>query len=218
MGWSVDDVMPGRDGPENLRILKRVSWSWDWTMESNTWGLGHWVEELSFSDLNRQRWIEILNTTRCPERWGGVSIVWLRKTFKNCVSLLVSKNQRQEVNKPVRIWNKRVRQCFAFVVDCIWICICSTVVIDIIMVMVCNNVNEGITLTNGPENRKLMTVQEDLHPWDDTYRLYESRKEGGRGLIGIEDSVDVLIQRLELYIKKQNLTRENVDVAKKRKP
>ena len=22
MGWSVDDVIPGRDGPENLRILK----------------------------------------------------------------------------------------------------------------------------------------------------------------------------------------------------
>ena len=22
MGWSVDDLMPGRDGPENLRILK----------------------------------------------------------------------------------------------------------------------------------------------------------------------------------------------------
>ena len=24
-GWSVDDVMPRRDDPENLRILKRVS-------------------------------------------------------------------------------------------------------------------------------------------------------------------------------------------------
>ena len=23
MDWSVDDVMPGRDGPENLRILKK---------------------------------------------------------------------------------------------------------------------------------------------------------------------------------------------------
>ena len=22
-GWSVDDIMPGRDGPENLRILKK---------------------------------------------------------------------------------------------------------------------------------------------------------------------------------------------------
>ena len=22
-GWSVDNVMPGRDGPENLRILKK---------------------------------------------------------------------------------------------------------------------------------------------------------------------------------------------------
>ena len=24
--WSVEDVIPGRDGPENLRILKRRSW------------------------------------------------------------------------------------------------------------------------------------------------------------------------------------------------
>ena len=31
-GWSLNDVMPRRDGPENLRILKRVSW--DWTIEA----------------------------------------------------------------------------------------------------------------------------------------------------------------------------------------
>ena len=34
-GWSVDDVMPGGDGPENLRILKIVSR--DWTMEAVSW-------------------------------------------------------------------------------------------------------------------------------------------------------------------------------------
>ena len=41
-----------------------------------------------------------------------------------------------------------------------------------------------------------------LHPRDDVDRLYVSRKEGGRGLASIEDSVDALIQRLEDYIQK----------------
>ena len=40
-----------------------------------------------------------------------------------------------------------------------------------------------------------------LHPRDDADRLYVSRKEGGRGLASIEDSVDASIQRLEDYMK-----------------
>ena len=41
-----------------------------------------------------------------------------------------------------------------------------------------------------------------LHPKDDVDRLYVSRKERGRGLASIEDSVDESIQRLEDYIEK----------------
>ena len=41
-----------------------------------------------------------------------------------------------------------------------------------------------------------------LHPRDDVDRQYVSRKEGGRGLTSIEDSVDTSIHRLEIYIKK----------------
>ena len=41
-----------------------------------------------------------------------------------------------------------------------------------------------------------------LHPRDDVDRLYESRKEGGRGLASMEDTVDASIQRLEDYIEK----------------
>ena len=37
---------------------------------------------------------------------------------------------------------------------------------------------------------------------DDVDSLYVSRKEGGRGLASIEDSLDVSIQRLEDYIGK----------------
>ena len=50
--------------------------------------------------------------------------------------------------------------------------------------------------------RKLMTMHKALHPRDDVDRLYVSRKEGGRGLISIEGSVDTSIQRLEDYIEK----------------
>ena len=45
-----------------------------------------------------------------------------------------------------------------------------------------------------------MTMYKVLHPRDDVDRLYVSRKEGGRGLGSIEDSVDASIQRLEDYI------------------
>ena len=41
-----------------------------------------------------------------------------------------------------------------------------------------------------------------LNPIDDVDRLYVSTKEGGRGLVSIEDSVDAWIQRLQDYIGK----------------
>ena len=50
--------------------------------------------------------------------------------------------------------------------------------------------------------RKLMTMHKALHPRDDVDRLYVSRKEGGRGLASIEDSVDASIHRLEDYKEK----------------
>ena len=48
-----------------------------------------------------------------------------------------------------------------------------------------------------------MTIHKALHPRDDVNRLYVSKKEGGRGLVSTEDSVDTLIQRLEDYIQKR---------------
>ena len=41
-----------------------------------------------------------------------------------------------------------------------------------------------------------------LHPRDDVDRLYVSRKEEGRGLASIEDSVETPIQRVKDYIQK----------------
>ena len=47
-----------------------------------------------------------------------------------------------------------------------------------------------------------MTMHKALHPRDDVDRLYVSRKEGGRGIDSIEDSVDASIRWLEDYIQK----------------
>ena len=49
-----------------------------------------------------------------------------------------------------------------------------------------------------------MTMHKALHPRDDVNRLYVSRKEGGRGLASIEDSIDASMQRLEDYIGKHD--------------
>ena len=50
--------------------------------------------------------------------------------------------------------------------------------------------------------RKLVTMHKALHSRDDADTLYISRKEEGRGLAKVEDSVDASIQRLEDYIEK----------------
>ena len=66
--------------------------------------------------------------------------------------------------------------------------------------------------------RKLMTMHKALHPRDDVDRLYVSRKEGGRDLAGIEDSVEESILQLENYIQKHygkliTATRNDTDNA-----
>ena len=60
-----------------------------------------------------------------------------------------------------------------------------------------------------------MTIHKALHLRDDD-RLYGSRKQGGRGLVSTEDSVDASIQRLEDYREKRGgklitATRNNTD-------
>ena len=47
-----------------------------------------------------------------------------------------------------------------------------------------------------------MPMHKPLYTRDDIDRIHESRKEGERGLTNIEDSVGVLTQGLEDYIKK----------------
>ena len=50
--------------------------------------------------------------------------------------------------------------------------------------------------------RKLITMHKALHPRDDVDKLWALRKEGGKGLASIKDSIDASIRRLEDYIVK----------------
>ena len=64
--------------------------------------------------------------------------------------------------------------------------------------------------------RKLLTMQKALHPRDNIDRLYVSKKEGGRGHVTMEDSVDASIPRLEDNIENHGrrlitTTRNNAD-------
>ena len=46
----------------------------------------------------------------------------------------------------------------------------------------------------------MCTIYEALHPKSDVDRLYIPRKEGGKGLISIEDCVELAVRGLEVYV------------------
>ena len=50
------------------------------------------------------------------------------------------------------------------------------------------------------KTRKVFNIHGALYPKSDLDRLYIPRKEGGRGLISIEDCVDLAIRGLEVYV------------------
>ena len=50
------------------------------------------------------------------------------------------------------------------------------------------------------KTRKLFTIYGALHPKSGVDRSYIPRKEGGRGLISIEDCVELAIRGLEVYV------------------
>ena len=50
------------------------------------------------------------------------------------------------------------------------------------------------------KTRTFFTIYGTLHPKSDVDRLYIPRKEGGRGLISIEDCVELAIRGLEVYV------------------
>ena len=52
----------------------------------------------------------------------------------------------------------------------------------------------------GRKTRKLFIISGALHPKSDVDRLYIPRKEGGRGLISIENCVELAIRGLQVYV------------------
>ena len=63
--------------------------------------------------------------------------------------------------------------------------------------------------------RKLLTMRKAHHPKDDVQRLYIKRKEGGRGLISIEECVEDAIAGLHQYIQNnQEIIREIIRETK----
>ena len=110
-------------------VRKRWSWEfedfekeavegWHWTMQADSWVLCHWSRKLSFlplrrrrlsfSGLDRRRWIETLNITRCAARWDEVRL-WRILSFSSCCH-----GPRPKINKRVFVWNNRVPLCFRF--------------------------------------------------------------------------------------------------------
>ena len=62
--------------------------------------------------------------------------------------------------------------------------------------------NKDELLALDRRTRKLMTMHKALHPKSNVDRLYLSRKEGGRGLISIEDTTRTAILGLQKHIQK----------------
>ena len=86
-GWSVDDVMPRIDGPENLRILKRCSCLW--TMQADK-GIENWVLCHSFEswDWTIEDELEFLPLRHRVESW-----IWVDKdVVEFCRSLPIEMN------------------------------------------------------------------------------------------------------------------------------
>ena len=50
------------------------------------------------------------------------------------------------------------------------------------------------------KTRKLFTIYGGLHPKSDVDILYIPRKDGGRGLIAVEDCVELAVRGLEVYV------------------
>ena len=50
------------------------------------------------------------------------------------------------------------------------------------------------------KTRKLFTIYGGLHPESDVDRFYMPKKDGGRGLIAIEDCVELAVRCLEVYV------------------
>ena len=135
-GGSVDDVMSGRDGPGNLRILKKSQLRVE---------IGPCRQRVELSTVAAA--VKCFGSLPAGMNWHlkhhamyrtlgvGFSMVWLRKTFDSCVSLLVSMNWIQEIDKPF-VSEQQSPPVFACICICLYspvfcTCICICIVIQL---------------------------------------------------------------------------------------
>ena len=98
--------MPGSDGPENLKILKKGQLGVDFGPCRQTVGFS--AIEVDSMKLSSDHGVEKLRADYGVEKLrlvhemcralGRCLPSMIRKTFKNCVSLLVSKNRTQKLS------------------------------------------------------------------------------------------------------------------------
>ena len=110
-------------------------------------------------------------TTKCTERWGVVSIVWLRNIFKNCLSPRVEE-PKSEVNKCIHSWTTKLPVHLGLPIG---FCICLfTVDIDIFMVvniqqMFCGILPPGFVQYSS-DHTCIIVVKHFLHAFCFAYR------------------------------------------------
>ena len=152
--WSVNDVMSGSDGPENLKILKKSQLGFDLGQcrktvalsaieaESWSWGLTimvrSWVRQCCW-EVEYRPWFWDIDIGP----WNASS-VWVLLTLYDyeillrIVSLLVSKNRTHKIIIKRLYVNERVRLCFCLrictvVIDGLWLCLYSNRYITIFL-------------------------------------------------------------------------------------
>ena len=106
--WSVDNVMTGRDGPENLRNLKKESLKFGpWWLTVEFLLLRHRVESSTVAAPVRffrsrpaeMNWDLKHHKMRRALGWGQHSMVSI-SFYELCLSPRVAMNRSQEINKP----------------------------------------------------------------------------------------------------------------------
>ena len=104
-GWSVGDVIPEEMVLKIWGFWKRVSWELRQDHGGRESSFCHWGIELDLgcwrcSCIFRISTDRDLRHYKMRRAWGWSQHSSLEKTFKNCVSLLVSKNRSQKIYKP----------------------------------------------------------------------------------------------------------------------
>ena len=86
--------MSRRGGPENFEDFEKDGW-----VECSIWVFGIWSDEIVLG-LDRQRWDEILDATRCAVRWVCQHSLVSIGFYELCLSPRVTKDRSQKEINP----------------------------------------------------------------------------------------------------------------------